>query len=309
MPGSRRSPRRSTNPCPTKSTHRNREEPNPMDASALLDRAARKALGRFRKTLARAASEPGEEAVHDLRVAIRRLQTYLSVEADLANAPDAALPLLAPLKRLMRPLGRLRDLQVRLIRISALVPEGDDVSYAYALAVRSESERRMREVKTLLSKTGQDLAEKGEGKIPGLDMKPGDLRRKALKLLAVRESAVRALRVKASDERDTEALHRMRLAFKKYRYAAEVLAPIFPAATDQTMSRLHDFQTLLGDLHDLDVMLADARAFASVVLLHYGQFDLLDATANARRTEFATITKAIRSDADLTARVFGVEFR
>lgn len=280
-----------------------------MDASALLDRAAKKALGRFRKTLARAASEPSEEAVHDLRVAIRRLQTYLSVEADIADAPDAARPMLAPLKNLMRPLGRLRDLQVRLIRISALVPEGDDVSYAYALAVRSESERREREVRDFLSRIAPDRLLPGAGNIPRLDDPPATLKGKAVALLASRESAVRAFRENASDERDAEALHRMRLAFKKYRYSAEVLVPLFPAATDETMARLHAFQTLLGDLHDLDVMFADARAFASGVLLYDGPFDLLDAATSARRTEFATIMKALRSDADLTARVFGVEFR
>ena len=58
----------------------------------------------------------------------------------------------------------------------------------------------------------------------------------------------------------------MRLAFKKYRYAAEVFLPLFPKATEETAKRLHAFQTLLGTIHDFDVILAEARSFRRDIL-------------------------------------------
>jgi len=73
--------------------------------------------------------------------------------------------------------------------------------------------------------------------------------------------AVRKHRKGALDPSNPEALHRMRLAFKKYRYAWEVLEPLLPRAPRNGGKRLHDFQTLLGTIHDCDVILVDVRSF------------------------------------------------
>ena len=56
---------------------------------------------------------PAPDPVHDLRVSIRRLTAMLLLLDKLAEANETA-PIRLQLKRLMSPLGRLRDIQVRL---------------------------------------------------------------------------------------------------------------------------------------------------------------------------------------------------
>ena len=85
-------------------------------------------------------------------------------------------------------------------------------------------------------------------------------------ILGKLEREVSKHRKAALDPAHPEALHRMRLAFKKYRYAAEVLLPLFPKATEETAKRLHAFQTLLGTIHDCDVILAEAASFRRDIL-------------------------------------------
>jgi CHAD domain-containing protein len=73
--------------------------------------------------------------------------------------------------------------------------------------------------------------------------------------------AVRALRnVNAAD---AATIHRLRVSFKKVRYAVEVLAPLiggFPKATKKWMG---EYQTLMGEVQDCEVMIAGARRFTA----------------------------------------------
>ncbi len=50
------------------------------------------------------------------------------------------------------------------------------------------------------------------------------------------------------------SVHPVRIEFKKYRYACEILAP-YLAMTDETKKRMKDFQTLLGNIQDSQVMI------------------------------------------------------
>ena len=100
----------------------------------------------------------------------------------------------------------------------------------------------------------------------------------------------------------------MRLAFKKYRYAAEVLLPLFPKATEETAKRLHDFQTLLGTIHDCDVILAEAASFRRDILGLEKECALEIAFRAFREKSFGTF-REIAGSPDSLARVFGTEFR
>jgi CHAD domain-containing protein len=100
----------------------------------------------------------------------------------------------------------------------------------------------------------------------------------------------------------------MRLAFKKYRYAAEVLLPLFPKATEETAKRLHDFQTLLGTIHDCDVILAEAAAFRCAILGQEKECALERAFRAFREKRFGEFRGIAGTDAGLS-RVFGTAFR
>jgi CHAD domain-containing protein len=280
-----------------------------MEAAAFLAETGRTRSARFRVQLKRTAANPAsDEAVHDLRVAIRRVLAWIAVR-DILLGPDRRLrKVRSSLKALMSPLGKLRDAHVKRDRIRKLDPEGDEPSYLYSVQVASDIlrwEARVRE------RLGERSTRRLRVPVPkGAGGRGGrlDARLPASKFLGELEREVSNLGKTALDPANPEALHRMRLAFKKYRYAAEVLRPLFPKATEETATRLHDFQTLLGTIHDCDVVLAEAAAFRRGLLGHGEECALETAFRAFRERRFGEFRGMAGTD-DGLSRVFGTAFR
>jgi CHAD domain-containing protein len=276
---------------------------------SFLSHAGRKRADRFRACLERASRRPGEKEIHDLRVSIRRLLSYLSVAGELAGGKRVSRGAVDRLKDFMSPLGRLRDAQVKIERLKKVVPMGDEPTYLYSLSVLGESIAWEGKVRKLLRG-----ADRKKLSAPVYGFRPSPLprtalRAKALGILARHERQVESLAAKARNEENVEALHRMRLAFKRYRYSVEVLAPLFPSVTAETLKRLHSFQVLLGDIHDLDVIMAEASHFRTRVL-EFGKESCLEPRIRKiRREEFASLAPLIESKEALARKVFGPEIR
>jgi CHAD domain-containing protein len=280
-----------------------------LEAAAFLAESGRVRSAHFRECLKRAAANPAsDEAVHDLRVAIRRVLAWIAMRDALLGADRRLRDARSSLKALMSPLGKLRDAHVKRDWIRNVLPEGDEPSYLYAVQVASDVlrwEARVRErlgaqsarrLRLPLPKGAGGLGGRLEAAIlaPGL---LGKLEREVSKHLPA-----------ALDPAHPEALHRMRLAFKKYRYATEVLLPLFPKATEETAKRLHAFQTLLGTIHDCDVILAEARAFRRDILGLEKKCAMEIAFRAFREKRFGEFRGIAGTESGLS-RVFGTEFR
>lgn len=280
-----------------------------MEAASFLAESGRTRSARFRECLKRAAANPAsDEAVHDLRVAIRRVLAWIAVR-DALLGPDRWLrEARLSLKALMSPLGKLRDAHVKRDWIRRVVPEGDEPSYQYAVQVASDVLRWEARVRVRLGTQSTRRLRlpvpKGAGGLGGQTeaaiLAPG--------LLGKLEREVSKHLPAALDPAHPEALHRMRLAFKKYRYAAEVLLPLFPKATEETAKRLHAFQTLLGTIHDCDVILAEAALFRRVILGREKECALEIAFRAFREKSFGEFRWTAGTDGGLS-RVFGTAFR
>ena len=280
-----------------------------MEAAAFLAESGQARYARFRECLKRAAANPAsDEAVHDLRVAIRRVLAWIDVR-DALLGPDRRLrERRRSMKALMSPLGKLRDAHVKRNRIRSVVPEGDEPSYLYAVQVASDVlrwEARVRE------RLGSESA--GRLRVPfpkGSGGRGGRLEAAdpAAKFLGELEREVSKHLPSALDPAHPEALHRMRLAFKKYRYAAEVLLPLFPTAAKETSKRLHAFQTLLGTIHDCDVILAGSASFRRTILGRKEECALEIAFRAFREKRFVEFREIAGTDGGLSG-VFGTAFR
>ncbi len=281
-----------------------RRRPSP---GFLADRRER-AVGRFSTCLSRASRNPSEKAIHDLRVSIRRLQSFLSVTEEFLGVPGSYARQRKRLKALMGPLGRLRDAQVKIGWIRELLPEGDEASYRYALAVRSEAERRWESVRGMLRSVAPDrfLPRMKEQRDPSL--RGAAATAKATAILRARRRKVEGFRDGARNEADPHPLHRMRLAFKRYRYSAEVLSPLFPSVTRESLDRLHDFQTLLGTIHDFDVLGEEIRRFQARILGTGEPCELLRKVDSERRKRFLSLERILSRPDGLAEEVFGTEF-
>lgn len=280
-----------------------------MEATAFLEESGRTRATRFREQLKRVSADPTEEeAIHDLRVAIRRVLAWISVRNALLG-PDIRLrEARSPLKTLMNQLGKLRDAHVKRDWIRNFVPEGDEPSYLYAIQVASDVLRWESRVRKRL---GARSIRRLRVPLPRGTGGPGSRLEAAIlapDLLGRLEREVSKHREVALDPAHPEALHRMRLAFKKYRYAAEVLLPLFPKATEETAKRLHAFQTLLGTIHDFDVILAEAASFRRDTL-GVATESVLETAFRRLREERSREFHEIAGTPDSLAGVFGTEFR
>jgi CHAD domain-containing protein len=269
----------------------------------------RERADRFQACLKRASRHPGEKEIHDLRVSIRRLLSCLSVAGELPGKKRLSRRAVNRLKEFMSPLGRLRDAQVKIEWLKKVVPEGDEPTYLYSLSVLGDSIAWEGKVRKLLRGVDRNRFSTpvDEIRLPPLPWTA--LRAKALGILGKREREIESLAAQARNEENVEALHRMRLAFKEYRYSVEVLAPLFPGVTAKTLERLHAFQTLLGDLHDLDVLLEEAEHFRHRVLEVKTESVLESRIREIRRWEYARLVPLIASRETLARKVFGLEIR
>ncbi|HEY6096486.1 MAG TPA: CHAD domain-containing protein, partial [Candidatus Deferrimicrobium sp.] len=85
-----------------------------MEAAAYLAESGQTRSARIRECLKRAAANPAsDEAVHDLRVEIRRGLAWIGVSNALLGPDRRLREARFSLKKLMSPLGKLRDAHVK----------------------------------------------------------------------------------------------------------------------------------------------------------------------------------------------------
>jgi CHAD domain-containing protein len=200
------------------------------------------------------------DAVHDLRVATRRLQEAVAFGGPWLDR-RAAARLRRRARSIRRSLGDLRNADVLADLLSGCIRE-------LPAGLRPPARDLRRKV------AARAAALRAAGKLGGLRIPAIASRAEALGAAPL-PSPVAALgdRARAVLERralgvadampsaltgDPVALHRLRIAFKRWRYVLEILQAIhvscgFPTAPALKSAR--ELQTSLGQLHDLDVLI------------------------------------------------------
>jgi CHAD domain-containing protein len=97
----------------------------------------------------------------------------------------------------------------------------------------------------------------------------GSLRPNAARIVRTRLEELRSLADAALNPEATAAQHDMRIAAKRLRYTLEVLAPCFGEEAEAARRAAKDLQSILGDLHDCDIMLPKVASIESLTaILH-----------------------------------------
>ncbi len=241
-----------------------------LDAAASLARSfATIAQGGLTDVLRHAESAyetDDPEAIHQLRVAIRRLRAAFSLFKD-ASAVDVPLPLAGALGAMARRLGAAREWDVLIEDTLARMPGKLRRSAAglikIAQARREEGHRKahaaLRDQHTtdvllrLERWIDQRLAPPdGEGAeaAPRSAAHGVPTGRFAGEALGARHRKVLKLG-RRIDQLDPEELHGLRIRIKKLRYASEFFAAIWPSRrAERYLSALKRLQQILGTLHD-----------------------------------------------------------
>jgi CHAD domain-containing protein len=220
----------------------------------------------FRAELKRCRKKYSEEAVHDLRVAIRRLIAILDLvdrihpKANLRRARRA-------LKTQLDMFGPLRDVQVQLLTIDKILSSFPELQEFYNFLAKRERKltqhlgMELKRVKT--GKIRKSIA----GVVRQLEALPDtpalQQEKRAEALLAIEVAFNQVVERKhAIAPSDGSSIHRMRVAFKKFRYMVESLAPERGRTTSKQLKAMNAFQVSMGDIQDAEVLLTTVQAFA-----------------------------------------------
>jgi len=197
------------------------------------------------------------EAIHDLRVATRRLQAALEIVGDrLPDRPRRRLDRRA--RTLRRRLGMARNTWVlfELLGRFRSVPGREERKFVAGLARRleraagsppSKERRRLPGIRKRILTLLRAMAHRS----PGSAAPAGD----------AMGGLVRAVLRARTDTRDgdPEAMHRLRIAIKRYRYALEALTEAGAPGLRPAIQEARSLQSDLGSLHDLDVLIEVVR--------------------------------------------------
>jgi CHAD domain-containing protein len=207
-------------------------------------------MDRVLKELENVRTSPDPDAVHDLRVAIRRCRSVAAVMEEVD--PDPAWPAMRKAARkLFRALGALRDAQVMDEWVKKLAPETDPVR-AHLQAGFETSEPYLREEALRVAgrfdqkswkRLGRTLRQRSR-LVPA-----GGLAAECLALERFEDA--KELHAKALRTEKPKPWHSLRIGLKRFRYTVESLLPEQYAAWSDSLKRLQD---MLGEIHDLDVL-------------------------------------------------------
>ena len=212
-------------------------------------------MDRVLAELKRVRSSPDADAVHDIRVAIRRCRSVAAVMEEVD--PDPAWPQMRKIaRRLFRRLGALRDAQVMDEWVKKLAPETD--------AVRTHLQAAFEFGEPVLRETALRAAEKFDEKSWRRLKRPLCQRARLVPVGGLAAECLALERFERAKELHAKALrtdkpkpwHALRIGLKRFRYTAECFLPDCHAAWSANLKRIQD---LLGELHDLDVLSASVK--------------------------------------------------
>lgn len=235
----------------------------PRSARDALRRQLRERWKRYRRELKACQRKFSEGAVHESRVAARRLLAAIELLAGL-EMPAGWRHARRVLKRHLRRLAPLRDAQVQL-KLAARLPGVWPDAPAFRRFLERRVERAAREAQRFLSELEVESIAAAVGELSRALCRsleeagePADQRR--LRATARRAFAQTRWAKDCLDARRAETVHRLRVACKKFRYQAELLAPLWPRFSTRHRAALRRYQGWMGDIQDASVlrqMLAD----------------------------------------------------
>ena len=234
-----------------------------MNVQTLLLDSLNTRWGSYKAGLQTCRSEFSEEAVHDFRVAARRLLSSLDILRIVIQDPK-----IQKTRRILKDqldnLDDLRDVQALLADISEIIHE-TPVLHPFQEYLQHKEKKLLRtahkEIKSLktasLSRRIQKLGQKIES------FRQADLDEGLFS--AVDEAyAIVNQRYALIDAGKPGSIHRLRIAFKKFRYMIEAIYPVLQNLPSDYLKRMHEYQASMGDIQDMEVALRELADFGEL---------------------------------------------
>jgi len=231
-----------------------------LNANQLLLEALDKRWKNYRAELKRCRAEFSNEAVHDLRVTTRRMLAFIQLLNSISPRPRLQ-KLARAFKDQLDEFDDLRDTQVILAEISETLNELPQLQkFQYHLqAVEEDLLKTLRkklkvidlfEVSKRIRRTRESLEEETEDD-------------SVLQVLQAVDDAFLLTKQRHSwiDTAQPATIHRVRIAFKTFRYMVEIIYPLLDGFPMENLKRMNDYQSLMGEIQDVEVIMQTLADF------------------------------------------------
>jgi CHAD domain-containing protein len=223
-----------------------------------LAESVRSSRCRYRKRLSRCQKKFSEKAVHNLRIETRRILALLDL-LEALRFDNSLSKLRKAFKKRLDAFDDLRDTHVQRVLLKPLwerFPEAKDfkkhlrkceqqleceVSAKIQTTKSGKLNRHLKDIEKCLRQCAEKPPQ-GESTSHAQSLLGGAFRRVVILRRQIRRN-------------HPATIHRMRVAFKRFRYTAELLQPFLPGYTPQRLQRMKGFQDAAGKIQDVAVLL------------------------------------------------------
>ncbi len=211
------------------------------------------------------------EALHDMRVASRRMRASLKVFRS-CFPKEYREPVEAEISGVTRALGQVRDQDVFIDHLRSYTRGTDKLSIRWLIdrEIKIRDSARISMLSALDELEQSDLPDRLSILLENARKTKADSGKlyknlfgeQAYSLITPRLSDVCAYDTVIVDPENVAGLHAMRIAAKKLRYTLEAFAPCFGEPIQDAILHLKTMQDFLGLVHDCDVWMEKLTAYS-----------------------------------------------
>ncbi|HKY55950.1 MAG TPA: CHAD domain-containing protein [Anaerolineales bacterium] len=231
-----------------------------LTVNQLLLEALEKRWKNYRAQLKRCRVEFSNEAVHDLRIAARRMLALIQLLNSLSPRPRLQ-KLARAFKDQLDEFDDLRDTQVILAEISETLNELPQLQkFQYHLQAAEEDllkalRKKLKvidlfDVSKRIRRTRESLEAETDDHLISHVLQAVD---DSFLLVKQRYSWI--------DTAQPATIHRVRIAFKTFRYMIEIIHPLLNDFPTENLKRMNDYQSLMGEIQDVEVIMQTLADF------------------------------------------------
>lgn len=223
------------------------------------------------------------EAIHDLRVASRRLRAALELFEPWLP-PKKAAPLKKSFRKLTRELGGLRNLDEALLFFRQHTPAASGGGYQICRILAELRPGELARIKKALTAFDRHRlnrmirkAAAGMQENPPLNGSNSSLLSYFSDICIGLFQPIHELLPAATSREQRESRHSLRIAIKKWRYFFEIVAPLLGSDCSRILGLLKEYQTILGRMNDVAVF----GALCGTLALSRHELRFVEATLQA----------------------------
>jgi CHAD domain-containing protein len=238
-----------------------KSEPRQLILAALEDR-----WKKYRVELKRCREEFSFEAVHDLRIATRRILAIIQLLNSIYPRPR-----LQKLERAFKDqldlLDDLRDTQVILAESHEVIQEFPQLQ-GFQKHLRYMQEKILRTLRKEIKKLETSEVKKRIRKTHE-SMETEQIHDLESEIMRAVDNAylIAKQRYDWIDLARPTSIHRVRIAFKSFRYMVEIVHPLLQGFAPETLKRMNDYQALMGEIQDVEVFVGTLADYSENVSL------------------------------------------